>query len=44
MNKAQEIIELSGWQFSSLVLLSGVFSPLLFVISWILEVLRKWLV
>ena len=40
MNKPQDIIELSGWDFSVLVLISGVLSPLVFVVSCIVDVLK----
>ena len=37
------VIELSGVAFAALVLLSGIFSPFVFLLSWLWEVLQKWL-
>jgi hypothetical protein len=43
MTKPQEIIELSGGEFSAMILLGGIFSPIVYFLSLILEVFEKWL-
>lgn len=40
-NKAQEIVEMSGWMFPAIIA-SGWLSPVIFVINVILEVLGLW--